>query len=310
MQVRPAALAKGAATFVPGVGRLACGRSNGTDSPRYCYSVWLRHLVMMAGEGIDTDFHTVAELGPGDSLGTGLAAVLTGATRYLALDAVPYTRPRSNLEILDTLARLFAAGESIPGRDELPEISPDVGSLEFPRALLQGRIAAPPRVETIRRALAGAADGGVSVRYVAPWDDAALVEPGSVDLAFSQAVLEHVDDLDATYAALARWIGPGGLMSHAIDFRCHGLTRDWYGHWTVPDRVWTVVRGRRPYLINRVGASEHLRKIADAGFEIVHLQRRPAPPAPRASLARRFRDMPDEDLATCGCFVIARRRGR
>lgn len=126
----------------------------------------------------------------------------------------------------------------------------------------------------------------------------------------SQAVLEHVDDLDATYAALARWLKPGAFMSHAIDFRCHGLTRDWYGHWTVPDPFWTVVRGRRPYLINRAGASEHVRKMEGAGFEIVSLQRAPDAAAPRASLARRFRDMPEDDLGTAGCFVIARKRRR
>ena len=98
-------------------------------------------------------------------------------------------------------------------------------------------------------------------------------------------------------------------MSHAIDFRSHGLTRDWYGHWTVPDALWAVVRGRRPYLINRAGASEHARRIERAGFEIVRLDRTPAPPAPRRALARAFREMPEEDLATAGCFVIARKRG-
>jgi len=308
MQVRPLVVAKGVATFVPGVARLACGRSNGTDSPRYCYSVWLRHLLTLAGRGVDTRFSTVAELGPGDSLGVGLAALLTGAARYVALDALAYARPRANLEVLDALAGLFAAGAPIPGRGELSEITPDVPSLEFPRALLAGRLAGPERVAAIRRALETERGDGQSIRYAAPWQAAATVEPGSVDLAFSQAVLEHVDDLGATYAALGRWLRPGGLMSHAIDFRGHGLTRDWYGHWTVPAPLWTLVRGRRPYLINRAAASEHLSRMEAAGFEILHLARTAAPPAPRAALAAEFRGLPDADLATAGCFVIARKR--
>jgi len=309
VQIRPGALAKGAATFLPGLGRWACGRSCGTDSPRYCYSVWLRHVVTLAGAGIDTNAHTVAELGPGDSLGVGLAAILTGASRYVAVDVVPHARSRTSEAALDALVRLFAARAAIPGRDELPEITPDVASLDFPRTLLDARLATPPKVEATRAALAGGTGESVSIRYTAPGHDAPPVESGSVDLAMSQAVLEHVDDLDATYGELARWLRPGAAMSHAIDFRSHGLTRDWYGHWTVPDPLWSIVRGRRPYLINRAGASEHVRRIERAGFEIVHLRRTPAPPAPRSALARRFRDMPDDDLATAGCFVIARKRG-
>lgn len=303
------ALAKGAATFIPGVAGFACGRSYGTDSPRYCYSVWLRHVVAMADCGIDTNFHTVAELGPGDSLGIGLAAILTGATRYLAFDAVPHARPSANRESLDALVGLLAARAPIPGRDELPEIIPDVASLEFPRALLETRLAVPRKVEATRTALAGETHGGVSIRYAAPWRDSASVEPGSVDLVISQAVLEHVEDLEATYGALAHWLKPGAVMSHAIDLRSHGLTRDWYGHWTVPDSLWAVVRGRRPYLINRAGASEHVRRMERAGFEIVRLERALDRPAPRSSLARSFRELPDDDLATAGCFVIARKRG-
>jgi SAM-dependent methyltransferase len=263
----------------------------------------------MAACGIDPNFHTVAELGPGDSLGIGLAAMLSGTSRYFAFDAVPYARPTSNLGTLEALVHLFTAREPIPGIDEFPEIAPHVTSLAFPHALLEERLAGPHRVEAIRRALRGPADGEVSIRYAAPWHDSALVESQSVDLVISQAVLEHVDDLDDTYASLARWLKPGGFMSHVIDFRSHGLTRDWYGHWTVHDRLWTVVRGRRPYLINRVGASDQVRKMELAGFDIVHLQRRPGTPAPRASLARSFRDMPEEDLGTAGCFVIARKRG-
>ena len=309
MQVPPTVLAKGAATFFPGVARLACGRSYGSDSPRYCYSVWLRHLVALAGAGVDTNVCTVAELGPGDSLGVGLAALLTGATGYVGVDLLAHARRGASRDALDALARLFAARAAIPGRDELPEITPDVESLEFPRGLLEARLAAPRKLEAIRAAVGGGTVDGVSIRYVAPGHDTGTIEAGGVDLVVSQAVLEHVDDLDTTYAALARWLAPGCVMSHAIDFRSHGLTRDWYGHWTVPDPLWAVVRGRRPYMINRAGASEHVRRMQQAGFEIVGLRRTPAPPAPRRALARPFRDMPDDDLATAGCFVIARKRG-
>src|SRR5689334_17334685 len=77
-----------AATFIPGVSKLPPVKrvferrslgTKGTDQARYCYSVWLRHLSLAAANGLDTDPKSVAELGPGDSIGIGIAAVLTGA---------------------------------------------------------------------------------------------------------------------------------------------------------------------------------------------------------------------------------------
>lgn len=308
-QLSPIVLAKGAATYIPGVLRFACGRSYGSDSPRYCYSVWLRHLETLADCGIDTNFDTVAELGPGDSLGIGLAAILTGASRYYAFDAVPHARTSSNLEALDALVGLFARSEPLPGTNEFPEVSPAVTSLEFPHALLDERVkrgTSPERVAAVRSAIAGE-DGAIAIRYAAPWHDSALVQSESVDLAFSQAVLEHVDDVDGTYRALYRWLKPGGIMSHAIDFKCHGLTRDWFGHWTVPAWQWKLVRGRRPYLINRLPASAHVERMRSAGFEILRQAPLYGEPAPRASLAAEFRGLTDDDLRTSALFVVARK---
>ena len=77
----------GLATYVPGYEYLE--PTGGTSSARYCYSVWLRHLVMAYDSGLlQRPPATVAELGPGDSIGIGLAALLSGARKYHALDVV------------------------------------------------------------------------------------------------------------------------------------------------------------------------------------------------------------------------------
>ena len=105
--------------------------------------------------------------------------------------------------------------------------------------------------------------------YVAPWDASDRVRPASVDLLVSQAVLEHVDDVDAAYGAMRRWLKPNGVMSHRIDYTCHGITRDWYGHWTVSPALWRIVRGKRAYLISRPPHSAHVVAMQQNGFEIV-----------------------------------------
>jgi hypothetical protein len=311
MQVRPIVVLKGSATFIPGMMRFACGGSGGTNSTRYCYSTWLRHLVRLNDAGISTRFESVAELGPGDSLGIGLSAMLTGAARYFALDAIAHARTASNLRTLDDLVKLFDAREDIPANDEFPEIWPPIRSTRFPHALLDdsrlSQTMNAQRVDAIRRVVADGHSDGVELRYVAPWNDASIVEPGSVDLVFSQAVLEHVEDIDATYDALFRWLKPGGVMSHQIDFRSHLLTRDWFGHWTLPMWLWRLVKGRRPYLINRLAASAHLDSMRRHGFEIVQQVPQTAPPPDRKELASEFRGLTEDDLRTSSLYLIARK---
>jgi SAM-dependent methyltransferase len=309
MKVSPIVYLKGIVTFIPGALKLACGRSFGTDSPRYCYSVWLRHLVRAHQAG-GHSFRCVAELGPGDSLGIGIAALLSGADSYFALDAKAHANPVRNRETFRELIELFTLRAPIPGPDEFPEALPLLDSYAFPERILDEQLMSasldPIRLEQIGRAIDGRSSDLV-LEYVAPWWSADVVKEQSVDMIFSQAVLEHVDELESTYRALARWLRPGGLMSHSIDFRSHGLTRDWFGHWTVDDVSWKVIRGRRPYLINRVPASRHLELMTGNGFEILETERVIEEPPPIDQLARRFRTLSKEDLRTSGVFVHARR---
>ena len=72
---------RGAAAYIPGLYKAVSNwrkvGTGGTDTAAYCYDVWLKHLTLLWANGLRTIPDTVAELGPGDSLGTGLAALLT-----------------------------------------------------------------------------------------------------------------------------------------------------------------------------------------------------------------------------------------
>ncbi len=41
-----------------------------------------------------------------------------------------------------------------------------------------------------------------------PWHDSNIVEKESVDLIFSQAVLEHIDDMAFSYEKMFSWLKP------------------------------------------------------------------------------------------------------
>src|SRR4030095_16002954 len=111
------------------------------------------------------------------------------------------------------------------------------------------------------------------ITYRAPWDSPDVIVHNSLDLIFSQAVLEHVDRLDETYLAMSTWLKPGGYASHVIDFGAHHLSPFWNGHWAYHDFEWHLVRGGREYLLNRKPLSAHLDCARNAGFEVVQVLR-------------------------------------
>jgi hypothetical protein len=316
------ALAKGMATYIPGLRRLSGRHTGGSVSARYCYSVWLRHLSIAHAHGLTALPESVAELGPGDSLGTGLAALLSGANRLYALDVVRYAETERNLAVLDQLVDLFSRRAPIPGDDELPDVKPRLDSYAFPHAVLDegrlGRALEPDRIAAIRAAVRSSGDAaprsdgaaaGIRIQYSAPWSDPSVIEPESVGLVYSQAVLQHVVDLDATYDALHRWLAPRGWMSHQIDFRSHGLAREWNGHWGYSDATWKWIQGRKPYLLNRAPHSAHLALLSRHGFDVVVDQTlRRDPGIGRGRLAPRFASIDDDDLHTSGALIQSRRR--
>jgi hypothetical protein len=303
------AVLSGLATWLPG--RRTMIATGGTDSARYCYSAWMRHLILARTAGaLNRIPHTVAELGPGDSIGIGLAALLSGAEKYSALDVVRYSDLKSNLAIFDELIELFGRRSVIPGDDEFPDMQPKLQRYDFPHdwfdhALLRDALD-PARVRDIRRSVEQAEGEHARIEYRVPWTEPSVIEEQSVDMLFSQAVLEHVQDLHQVYEAMRRWLKPTGVMSHQIDYRCHGKADTWNGHWTYSDAAWKVVVGRRPYLLNRAPHSRHMALLRDAGFTIVRESRQHAPSTLRSrDLAPRFRNLPADDLSTCGAYLVA-----
>ena len=300
------ALTRGLATFVPGVAALhrRVTRTGGSDSARYCYTVWMRHLVLSHQNGLCRRTPSrVAELGPGDSIGIGLAALLSGAEHYYGLDALPLANLRRNAGVLEELVELFSARAAIPGDDEFPGVKPKLRSYDFPGALLAFPNEA--NIERIKRSIENPFNPDSMIRYVAPWWDPGVIERGVVDMIFSQAVLEHVDNLESAYAAMRVWLAPRGWLSHQIDFRSHGTAAEWNGHWTYRDLTWRLLRGRREFLINREPHSTHLRLLKEAGFTVACDLTVNAPAIDRQKLAPRFASMSDADLTVAGAFIQA-----
>lgn len=221
--------------------------TGGTDNARYCYSVWMRHLSYYALYSDNTLPRVVAELGPGDTLGIGLTALLSGVETYFALDVLKFWDNEKNIKVFDEILSLLMDKVAIPGDIEFPNVAPRLHDYTFPKYLLSDdhlkKSLHEDRVAKIRKELMEPDNPcNTIINFQIPWYDAKVIQKGTVDLVFSQAVLEHVDDLKNAYKAMALWLAEKGKMSHTIDFKSHGMTKSWNGHWCLSDFEWKIIR--------------------------------------------------------------------
>jgi methyltransferase family protein len=307
MNVNP--VVKGALTFIPGMRSVLPERGR-THSARYCYGVWLKHLVMLRESGMRTLPSALAELGPGTSLGTGLAAMLSGVDHYYALDAMRHSSIEVNLRIFDDLVELFQKRAPRPVKG-WPDYDAYLDATLFPSHILTDallkRTLAPQRLARIRNAVVQGQSSGpeITIRYIAPCADEGVAPAESVDVILSHAVLSGVADPAAAYRALHAWLKPGGLMTHQIGFTFHHFTGHWNGYWSCPEPVWKIFKGRRVFVMNRLPCSVHLDLMEKQGFRFVCKMKLYREGLRRSQLATQWRGLSDDDLNCAGLFVQA-----
>jgi methyltransferase family protein len=304
---------KGLLTFVPGMQRVLTARgTGGSNSASYCYGVWLKHLTLLWEKGMRSIPRTFAELGPGDSLGVGLAAMLCGVNRYYALDVVKHSNTEINLNIFNELVELLKARAPRPTKG-WPDFDQYLDSSCFPSHILNDQILkealSKKRIEAIRDAILGKPDDHaheLTIKYMVPWSDDNIIERNSVDLILSHSVLEHVVDIEKTYQALHAWLRPKGMMSHQIDFESHGISRKWNGYRAYSELLWKAMMGKRSFLINRQPHSVHLDIMKKNGFIIASdFMRYRRDGIHRSELSSHWQNITDDDLTCSGTFIVA-----
>jgi SAM-dependent methyltransferase len=280
----------------------------------YYYSVWLRHLTKaFADKGLLTLPDSLAEIGPGDASGIGLCALLCGANHYHAFDVVRYAEIDENKRILRDLVDLFKNRTPVPDSKAFPLVEPYLDDYRFPEHILTERrlkkSLSPDRIAAIESALDGLnsnQSSEVQISYTVPWSDHKNIKPGTIDMILSQAVMEHVSDLESSYQAMRAWLKPGGMISLAIDFRSHGLSKKWNGHWSYPKWIWKMMEANRPYLLNRAPQTRHLELIGKNKFELLRVEPiQDLSGILRSQLAKEFQEISDQDLTTRSVFVQA-----
>lgn len=246
------------------------------DRPQYALGVVTDHLAR-AGFGGRTRGMVALEIGPGDSLFSGLVTHALGASLTYLVDAGRYATLR--VEDYGAMERHLAAqGHAVPegsGARTMDDLLETYG---------------------IRYLTTG-------VRALAEIPDA------SVDFVWSHATLEHIRR--AQFPELARQmrrvLSPDGVGSHQVDLRDHlgGALNNLRFSRRLWEADWMANSG---FYTNRIGYAEMLEIFRAAGLsaEVTAVERWPELPTPRRRMAREFRARPDEDLRVSSFHVLTR----
>lgn len=304
----------GLSTYTPvnlaAVGGFSANRMK--PNAAYCYEVWLKHLIMSVHRGGIRFPETVMEIGPGDSLGFGLAALISGVGGYVAVDAVRYTEPAIETSLFSELVSLFKNKTPLPLGEGIPDLAPYLDDAHFPESILTddhlSRALSDRRLEEIENLHVETdrlSSGQPSFSYLAPYSSLGTFDADSFDLVFSHAVLEHIDDVRRVFESCASVLKPTGCSTHQIDLRCHNVAKEWNGHWKYGSRMWSLMRGRRPYLINRMPVSQYRDIIGETGLHLGYEETYSEPAGvARTALDGEWNRLTDEDLITAGTFIV------
>lgn len=268
------------------------------EDVEYSLSVTRQHVGALKECGLDTlKDRVIVEIGPGGNLGNALILAVAGAQRVYCVD---------NYRHVDFQSRLASFYRRLVDR-----------ILDDPSAALSG-VMDSVSTERIRAALDDVITCGADtiafneerIRYLAPCEAEAIPLPdASVDVVFSQAVLEHVRQPAQVCREFARVLRPGGWTSHVIDLRDHfdasGLQMLRYPRW-----LWELMSSHSHGHVNRARAPHFESYFRDSGFELLRSDATEKLPNASALLGRvdeEFSGLSVDQLAIVGLAVVGRR---
>jgi SAM-dependent methyltransferase len=223
---------------------------------------------------------TLLEYGPGDVPGVAILMIAHGAEKVYCVDRFEMLAwSEKNVAAIEALLERLGPEE----RRRAAECFRDGGD--------PGTGLAPNRIEYLVRA-----NGLSGLRR-------------RIDVVLSRAVLEHVNDLDATFRDMDEALRNGGTAVHQVDLKSHGLHRDNpldFLEW--PVWMWDLMFSHKGSP-NRWRVDRYRGALARTGLRVVRMI-----PTQRANdrdvaeirerLARPFRDLADDDLAWLGFWLV------
>jgi hypothetical protein len=249
--------------------------TGGSSDGLYVVQIFLLQIYFIKIKNKDifnsNSFDTVCEFGPGDSAAIGMMHTLVNdCSKYVAFDAHPYL----NLELtkkscLDAVALL----KDINTDNDLATIFENHRfksyiDIELLFLYVSGNIS--NKIGLVDEKMI---DIKISeIEYHAPYSLKEFDKKYSFDLIFSQAVLEHCDNLSEIYSFQESNLSPGGIAYNHIDFKSHGTSFRWNGHYGFSNKRYRALQKSNTFQwINRLPVSFHISAMQNAGLDIKEL---------------------------------------
>jgi SAM-dependent methyltransferase len=259
--------------------RLGIFRHGTMDDPASALGVYSRHFRWFDPDR-SREGYTVLEIGPGDSIASGLLTALHGGARTFLVDKA------------DDVSRDMAVYRNMLA--VFRERGFDTRHLEDCRDF----------EDLCRRSgTVYLTDGIASLRSI---------PARSVDFIFSNAVLEHVPrpDFASLIAETKRLLGSEGICSHGVDLRDH--LAEGLNNLRFSDRMWeSPLMARSGFYTNRIRYREMLGIFAEAGFHVnvVGTVSWDRLPTAQSKFASRFRALDEDDLRVSSFDVLLTQDG-
>jgi len=249
-----------------------------------CFEEYFQQLGVSETERADyLNGKRMLEYGPGDVPGVAMLMVAHGADQVLCVDRFPLVKMSpKNVQIVKLML------------DRLPQVPRERAKACFRQA--------------------GQLQSGFDSKFIDY-----LVTPSGLsglsnemDMVFSRAVLEHVNDLPATFRDMYAALKPGGIAIHLVDLKSHGLHRKnpldflCWSTW-----LWSMMYSEKG-VPNRLRVNAYRDAVAQSGLEILALKPTMlASPddvrAVRPELATPFKDLSEEELSWLGFWLVCRK---
>lgn len=290
--------------------------TGGTAKWEYCVAVWLRHVGMLLERNVPVNPGTIVEVGPGDSVGLGVCAVMSGVEQYIGVDVVEHVDWARSASHVTSIAKAFRERAPVPVHAALDRVLPPLKDREFPeqwpwiRHPQTEKKSLAEREALLRQAIDAEGKSGV-ISFRCPWS-AGTVVPGSADWVMSHVALQDMacsagePVLQRSLRSFHGWLRPGGLMTHQVDFSCPG-DAPWNHHWAWSPLERRIARGRRPYYVNGLPLSGYLSLLHDTGFDVDVAYAHHDSGLGRERVAADYGGLPESDYVTSAAFLIAKK---
>jgi len=243
------------------------------DEPAYVLKIFNEHI---SRANLDEKLQgkTLLEIGPGDSISTALVAACYGA-KVILLDSGLFatTCMEKYHKLVETLQSAGLTPPDISEAETLDDILAACGA----KYLMQGL------------------------------EDFSFLKDETIDLIFSQAVMEHVrkHEFFTMVCECFRVLVPGGVVSHRIDLKDH--LGGSLNNLRFSERIWeSDFFVRSGFYTNRIRFLEMTDLFEKAGFivKISDIERWEQLPIQRKYISNEFINVTDENLLVSGFNVL------